>query len=460
MRIILFFIFFVFSFSCNTSNFNSAYQDYYKNQQIYINALLNNDKKKQIKALKELIQCGNYLHFDISDYKSKLSKLSSKKTNRSFKTKQLKKVNHKYQKNKKTHKNNYINILSYTPLQIKNARVYRIFDIKSKKLYKKVIDLKYAITPKPYIKKIINKNLKLKIAQFRKNIVRIVYYSTKPIKINIKKEKNKIIISPISNLINKKLITSHKSLKNFTSPKYKNSLNVPKKPSHSLFKNKKIIVIDPGHGGKDSGGIGIGGRKEKIAVLEIAKKVKKYLQQKGYVVYLTRSSDIFRKLKWRTHFANKKHADLFISIHCNIAPNHIYSPHGIETYFLSPTRSSRAIRVARLENKEVKGLNYLDQRVILNFLNRDRIISSNKLAIDIQNSILQNLRSKFSNVKNGGVRPAPFWVLVGTQMPAILIETGYLTNPIEAKRLFDPSYQSRLAKGIAEGVVSYFKKNP
>ena len=117
--------------------------------------------------------------------------------------------------------------------------------------------------------------------------------------------------------------------------------------------------------------------------------LKKELLKKGYIVYLTRDGDYFIPLKERTHFANMKKADLFISIHCNIAPKHLKSPNGIETYFLSPTRNERAIQVARLENKEIKNLNYLDQRVILNFLNKDRIIDSHKLAIDIQNCMLK-----------------------------------------------------------------------
>ena len=410
------FLIFLFSFlfACNTTNYNTAYQDYYKNQQAYIRALLDNDKNKQIKALEELIKCGKYLHFNTKDYENKLNKLKPNKNS--------------------INKNKYINVLSFSPLKIKNVKEYRIFDIKRKNLYKKVIDLKHAIAPKPYVKKIIDKNLVLKIAQYRKNIVRIVFISHKPIKFEIKKEKNTLKINPLI----KHILTT----KNYA----------------NLFKKKKIIVIDPGHGGKDSGGIGIGGREEKIAVLEIAKKVKKYLQKEGYIVYLTRNTDIFRPLKWRTHFANKKHADLFISLHCNISPRHILYPHGIETYYLSPARSERAIEVAKTENKEVKGLNYLDQRVILGFLNRDRIIHSQKLAIDIQNNMLKSLK-KYS-VKNGGVRPAPFWVLVGTQMPAILIEMGYLTNPTEAKRLFNKEYQDKLAKGIAKGVKEYFRKNP
>ncbi len=419
-----YFLIFLFSlaFACNTKNFNTAYQDYYKNQQIYIKALLNNNKKEEIKSLKELIKCGEYLHFNVNDYKNKLNHLLPHK-------KIIK------------HRSKYINILSYKPLQIKNVTSYTIFNIKTKRLYKKVIDLKYAITPKPYISKIINKNIKLKIAQFRKNIVRIVYYSNKPINLNIKKIDNKLIIS-------------------LPQTKYKNILNKPQKHYVTIFKRRKIIVIDPGHGGKDSGGIGIGGREEKVAVLQIAKYLKYYLQKEGYIVYLTRSSDIYRTLPWRTHFANEKHADLFISIHCNISPHHIKYPHGIETYYLSPARSQRAIRIARIENKSIKNLNYLDQNVILGFLNKNRIIASNKFAINVQSSILKELRKYYKNVVDGGVRPAPFYVLVGTQMPAILIETGFLTNPMEAKRLFNPTYQKRLAIGIAKGVQTYFRLNP
>ncbi len=431
----LFFLFFFFLSlplnACNTTNFNTAYKDYYNNQRAYISAILDNNTNKEIKALKELIKCGKYLHFNVDDYKNKLNKLKKSSKNRLNPA-------HNYKTKINTETTEYIKIISLNPLKIKTDKNYKIFNLNTKKLYKKVIDIKHAILPQKYIFKKIG-DLNLKIAQFNKNTVRIVYYSKKPIKLFITKQKKYITFR----LNNKKTI----------------SLIKDTKKTLSLFTKKKIIVIDPGHGGKDSGGIGIGGRKEKIAVLQIAKYAAYYLKKAGYIVYLTRTKDIFRPLQYRTHFANEKHADLFISIHCNIAPNHIKSPHGIETYFLSPTRSQRAIRVAKLENKEIKGLNYLDQRVILGFLNKDRIISSNKFAIDIQSNILKDLRKHYKNVVDGGVRPAPFWVLVGTQMPAILIETGFLTNPMEAKRLFDPYYQKLLAKGIVDGINSYFIKN-
>jgi len=440
MKKIIFISLFLFSFlhsACNKSSINSAYKDYYKYQQKYIAAILDNDKQNEIKALEGLIDCGKFLKFNVDDYKEKLKKLQTHKLKTKIYTKKPAPDVTPSNKTKKFSK--YIKIYSYNPLKIKIPDTnIRYFTIKTT-LYKKIIDLPNAVISKPITKK--TGNIKLKIAQFNKKTVRIVYYS---------KQKFTVKYSIKNHIINIQINPSHKK------QIIKSILQKPK-----AFKpQNKIIVIDPGHGGKDAGGIGVKNRYEKIAVLQIAKYLKTYLLKKGYTVYLTRNSDYFIPLKKRTHFANLKKADLFISIHCNIAPKHKKSIHGIETYFLSPTRNERAIRVARLENKEIKGLNYLDQRVILNFLNRDRIIESNKLAIDIQKGMLSSLKNRYGDVKDNGVRPAPFWVLVGTQMPAILIETGYLSNPLEASRLFTPAYQKLLAKGIAQGIENYFRKNP
>ena len=434
--ILLFFFSFLFA-TCNKSSINSAYQDYYKFQQKYISAILDNDKQNEIAALKGLIDCGEFLKFNVTDYKKKLQKFTKKKTKPTINTKKPKPDTTPSNKVQKISK--YIRIYSYNPLKLRipNTNI-KYFSLNSN-VYKKIIDLPNAIISKPVYKKHKN-GIILKVAQFNKKPVRIVYYS---------KNKFTLKYSIKDHIISIQINPTHKKTK-------KGNLEKPKtyKPQN------KIIVIDPGHGGKDAGGVGIKNRYEKIAVLQISKYLKKYLTQKGYTVYLTRNSDYFIPLKKRTHFANLKKANLFISIHCNIAPKHNHKIHGIETYFLSPTRNERAIAVARLENKEIKGLNYLDQRVILNFLNRDRMIDSNKLAIDIQQGMLSLLKSRFNYVKDNGVRPAPFWVLVGTQMPAILIETGYLTNPIEASRLFTPKYQQLLAKGIAQGIENYFRKNP
>ncbi|GAB6074568.1 N-acetylmuramoyl-L-alanine amidase family protein [Nautilia lithotrophica] len=439
MKKFIFILLFSFLYAaCNKSSINTAYQDYYKYQQKYIAAILDNNKQNEIKALEGLIDCGEFLKFNVTDYKQKLKKLKKHKLKSKINSEKPSPDSTPSNKTKKPSR--YIKIYSYSPLKIKIPDTnIRFFTIKTT-IYKKVIDLPNAIIAKPISKKIGNVNLK--IAQFNKKTVRIVYYS---------KQKFTIKYTLKNHIINIQINPSQKkqTIKSVLAQKPK-----------AYKTKKKIIVIDPGHGGKDAGGVGIKNRYEKIAVLQISKYLKNYLLKKGYIVYLTRNSDYFIPLKKRTHFANLKKADLFISIHCNIAPRHNRKIHGIETYFLSPTRNERAIAVARLENKEIKGLNYMDQRVILNFLNRDRMIDSNKLAIDIQQGMLSSLKSRYNYVKDNGVRPAPFWVLVGTQMPAILIEAGYLTNPLESSRLFTPTYQKLLAKGIAQGIENYFRKNP
>jgi len=224
-------------------------------------------------------------------------------------------------------------------------------------------------------------------------------------------------------------------------------------------KKRYRIVIDPGHGGHDSGAVD-GTKKyyEKRAVLAIALRLREHLKNMGFSVLMTRSDDRFVKLSKRTRYANRKSGDVFVSIHANAVPRRKWKKsHGIETYFLQVTRSERAKRVAARENSVVLNRkDRLSKNVILNAIyTGPKIVLSNKLAIDVQKSILHNLRKRYKNVKDGGVRPAPFWVLVGAEMPAILIETGYITHPMEKKRLYDPKYQDLMAKGIAMGIARY-----
>ncbi len=219
------------------------------------------------------------------------------------------------------------------------------------------------------------------------------------------------------------------------------------------------IVVDAGHGGHDSGAIGAKKYYEKTVVLQIAKRVEKHLKKKRFKVKMTRSSDHFVKLKNRTRFANKYKADIFVSIHANAIANkkRFGEVYGIETYFLQTTRSARSKRIAALENSVVLDKSdFLSKDVILNaVLSGPKIQLSNKLAIDIQTRILRDVRRKYKGVKDGGVRPAPFWVLVGAQMPSVLVEVGYITNPIERRRIFTADYQNRIAKGIVEGISNY-----
>ncbi|MRI83275.1 MAG: N-acetylmuramoyl-L-alanine amidase [Nitratiruptor sp.] len=247
----------------------------------------------------------------------------------------------------------------------------------------------------------------------------------------------------------------------------------PVKPPSSQAKKKdpppppaptlnQTIVIDPGHGGRDSGAVGYKRKREKDIVLAIAKRLYEELKRRGYRVYMTRRGDYFVPLRNRTRLANRMKAHLFISIHANAAPSKrkYLSMKGIETFFLSPSKSERAKRVAELENRvDTRNMSYFSKQVYLDFLNREKTILSNKLAIDIQRGILYNLRQRYRGVVDGGVRPGPFWVLVGAQMPAVLIEVGYITNPTEAMRLANPLYQKLLAKGIADGIGNYFIHN-
>ncbi len=226
-------------------------------------------------------------------------------------------------------------------------------------------------------------------------------------------------------------------------------------------KKHKKIVLDAGHGGKDCGAMSANLVCEKDIVLEVVKFLHKELKKRGYSVLLTRDKDIYIDLVARTELANKKSADLFISVHANSIPKRSTSnAHGIETYFLSTARSERARKVAEQENKDnVNLMDYFSKSLLLNSLNTQRLIVSNKLAIDVQYGMLQNIRKNYPDVVDGGVREGPFWVLAGALMPSILIEIGYNSHAIESKRIQSKPYQKILAKGIADGIDSFFSKN-
>ncbi|GAA8209783.1 N-acetylmuramoyl-L-alanine amidase [Helicobacter pylori] len=226
-------------------------------------------------------------------------------------------------------------------------------------------------------------------------------------------------------------------------------------------KKHKKIVLDAGHGGKDCGAMSANLVCEKDIVLEVVKFLHKELKKRGYSVLLTRDKDIYIDLVRRTELANKKSADLFISVHANSIPKRSTSnAHGIETYFLSTARSERARKVAEQENKDdVNLMDYFSKSLLLNSLNTQRLIVSNKLAIDVQYGMLQSIRKNYPDVVDGGVREGPFWVLAGALMPSILIEIGYNSHAIESKRIQSKPYQKILAKGIADGIDSFFSKN-
>lgn len=218
----------------------------------------------------------------------------------------------------------------------------------------------------------------------------------------------------------------------------------------------KRIVIDAGHGGKDPGAIGKGGLQEKDVVLKIVNGLKESLARLGAEIIMTRSDDTFIPLEERAAIANTKEADIFISVHANASFNR--KARGVETYFLNLTNDARAIRVAARENAvSIKKMSDL-QYILNDLMKTAKVNESSKLAATVQESLVSNLKAKYSDVKGNGVKGAPFYVLVGTHMPSILVEVSFITNPKEEERLADSGYIKEIVAGITSGVNRYVKE--
>ncbi|WP_295739151.1 N-acetylmuramoyl-L-alanine amidase [uncultured Helicobacter sp.] len=233
----------------------------------------------------------------------------------------------------------------------------------------------------------------------------------------------------------------------------------PKEQKGKIGAGKKI-VIDAGHGGKDCGTKSVEGICEKVIVLEVAKLLTQELKNRGYIVYMTRNSDVYIDLRKRTEFANGKNADLFVSIHANSMPKDSpKTPSGVETYFLSPARSERAEQVAKAENQgDIETMSHFATKSFLNTISSFHLVASHKLAIEIQSGIL-NIVKQTHNTHDGAVREGPFWVLAGALMPSVLIEIGYASHKDEGKLIAKKEYQKLLALGIADGIDGYFLRN-
>lgn len=220
----------------------------------------------------------------------------------------------------------------------------------------------------------------------------------------------------------------------------------------------RTIVIDAGHGGHDPGAIGPSGLKEKDVTLHIAKALKEKFDKDGRKygitnVYLTRSDDRFIPLEERTGIAKKLGADLFISIHCNAARDK--QAYGTETYFLSLTKDQRALAVAARENATTSISRGEMSKVLKQYLLSAKIQESERLAGYVQNAVVSTMSSKFQPVSNKGVKRAPFIVLIGADIPSILVETAFITNPRDEKRLRSNDYIDEFADGIFDGVKKF-----
>ncbi|MCE9670131.1 N-acetylmuramoyl-L-alanine amidase [Myxococcus stipitatus] len=213
------------------------------------------------------------------------------------------------------------------------------------------------------------------------------------------------------------------------------------------------VVIDPGHGGHDTGAIGKGGTREKDVALSISLKLASQLRERGLEVVLTREDDRFIRLEDRAQFANTERGDLFISIHCNAAVSR--KLRGIETYTLNTSADRYSIRLAARENaSSEKGISDL-QFILADLATKANTEESSRLADQVQRSLVSGLSAKYSDIKGLGHKEALFYVLLGVKMPAILVETAFLSNAEEEERLKSTRYQDDVATAIAQGVEEF-----
>ncbi len=431
--------------SSTKANQFRAYNDY---KNIYLRALMNEDQKLKVCALEGIVKCGTKLHIDVSQYSDELEKFQQKKSSR---THQITKKQSKDIRVSSSHKLKSIRwknerlVLSFDKKLLNNQiNYFKLYDPKTS-TYKYVFDVHASMLTKSQTLKKQDIE-KIKLAQFNPTTLRLVIQNSSKVAIAFKKEQKELIIKMVP--------------KKASAPLQTPKQIVPHKIPSRLDRNK-IIVIDPGHGGKDPGAIGYRGYREKVVVLQISNELNKILKARGYKVYMTRSNDRFIRLRNRTKYANRKKADLFISIHANaVSKKQAKKAYGIECYFLDKSRSSRAKKVAAQENSaDMSEMDYYGKQSFLSTLSSHNIVASNKLAIDLQRGMLGSLRKSFKNVKDAGVRPAPFWVLVGAQMPSVLVEVGFITNPKEAKKLVNRKYQKKMAYGLANGIERYFVNN-
>ena len=234
-----------------------------------------------------------------------------------------------------------------------------------------------------------------------------------------------------------------------------------KKQTPVKAKSKKLVVIDPGHGGKDPGAIGHGYQEKKIA-LEIATRIAARLRELGVNVRMTRTGDTYPSLKDRTAMANRVNADVFISIHLNALPKGRHS-NGVEIYIMALPTDKDAMALAKIENAEiaeggVKTRKKSDRRtemlleILGNMQQNQKISESTELAEDLFKA------GQDASLDMKRVAQAPFWVLRGAAMPAVLIETGFITELAEVRRLAQPAYQQKMAEAFASGIVSFINR--
>lgn len=232
------------------------------------------------------------------------------------------------------------------------------------------------------------------------------------------------------------------------------SSTAPFSLAQQLSLGVKKIIIDPGHGGKDPGAMAFG-LKEKDIVLSIAKKLAPILKKElRCEIVLTRNKDVFIPLEERTAIANTENGDLFVSLHINAHPS--AKVRGLETYYLNLTTNDEAMRVAALENATSTHQMSDLQHILSDIMKNSKINESSRLAEQVHNSIFTAIkRNGYADIKNLGIKQAPFYVLIGAEMPAILIEIAFISNEQDAQNLQDPKFLAMVTQEIAIGIQTY-----
>lgn len=241
-------------------------------------------------------------------------------------------------------------------------------------------------------------------------------------------------------------------------PEVKTNPADPTKSGYSLARQLGLgvnrVVLDPGHGGKDPGCLGRKGTREKEIVLDVSLRLQKLLEKNTSLeVIMTRESDIYIPVENRPVIANQKQADLFVSIHANSNPKRKYS--GVQTFYLNFTSDPNVMEIAAQENAtSTKNIHDMGS-ILRKIVREDKIKESQELADRIQDSLTKHLQQQYKGVTDLGVKGGPFWVLIGGEMPSILVEISHLSNSKEEDRLRTEAYRQHVAQGIYKGIIAY-----
>ncbi len=289
----------------------------------------------------------------------------------------------------------------------------------------------------------------IRVGQFDLNVVRVV------LDMKMACEAKPFLLTEPSRLV---IDVRAQNLATARAPLAKEKTLARQKPVPPALLGIRKIVLDPGHGGKDTGAIGVSGLMEKDVVLAVAKKLAARLRSEMRIeVVMTREDDTFIPLEERTAIANKEGADLFISLHTNASPNP--RVRGIETYYLNNTDDEAARRLAAREN----GTSYQNvsdiQLILSDLIQSAKLEDSVSLAHHLQSSLVAYAGNRLGEVKDLGVKQALFYVLVGARMPSVLAEMFFITNKSDARWLAADTYQDRIVEGLFQGIKQFAQSN-